>query len=220
MSFFSKKENEELFSLLSDDDEDLFAEYAAHNYNSNALTPEEVSGVSWSGTEQASHDTSALDSLKKRMLNPESAPEKEAPMLKPEPSQSSDVSTETETDDFDLNAFTEIYKQAKAEKKPESAADTKTGEPNKSQPHEQTLLEKCRPFILDGEGDDSAMKSAPTYKLESVAEILNNESQKALDRLSQKYTAKQKSRRATLCPPRRQSPSAMCLRTLFPPPQK
>lgn len=186
MSFFSKKENEELFSLLSDDDEeDLFAEYAAHNYNSNALTPEEVSGVSWSGTEEASHDTSALDSLKKRMLNPEDEPKKEAPMLKPEP-QSSDLSNETETDDFDLNAFAEIYNRAKAEKNPEVTADTKPTEPEKS-PHEKTLLEKCRPFILDGEGDDSAMKSAPTYKLESVAEILNNESQKAIDRLSQKY---------------------------------
>ena len=186
MSFFSKKENEELFSLLSDDDEDLFAEYSAHNYNSNALTPEEVSGVSWGGTAEVPHDTSALDSLKKRMLNPEKEHEKEAPMLEPEPPQSSDVSNETETDDFDLNAFTEIYNRAKAEEKPEATGDTKPTEPEKNT-NEQTLLEKCRPFILDGEGDDSAMKSAPTYKLESVAEILNNESQKALDRLSQKY---------------------------------
>ena len=187
MSFFSKKENEELFSLLSDDDEeDLFAEYAAHNYNSNALTPEEVSGFSANTEQDVTPSASALDSLKKRMLNPENEPKKEAPMLKPEPPQSSDVSNETETDDFDLNAFTEIYNKAKAEKKPEATADTKTTEPEKNT-NEKTLLEKCRPFILDGEGSDSAMKSAPTYKLESVAEILNSESQKALDRLSQKY---------------------------------
>ena len=51
----------------------------------------------------------------------------------------------------------------------------------------KTLLEKCRPFILDGEGDDSAMHAAPTYKLESVAEILKSESLKTLDKLSQKY---------------------------------
>ena len=51
----------------------------------------------------------------------------------------------------------------------------------------KSLLEKCRPFILDDEGDDSAMHTAPTYKLESVAEILKNESLKTLDKLSQKY---------------------------------
>lgn len=185
MSFFSKKENEELFSLLSDDEEDLFAEYAAHNYNSNALTPEEVSGFSGNVEEDVTSSASALEALKKRMLNPENEPQKEAPEAKPKPSQSSDASSET--DDFDLNAFTEIYNRAKAEKKPEATADTKPTEPKKVPLHEKTLLEKCRPFILDGEGDDSAMKSAPTYKLESVAEILNNESQKALDRLSQKY---------------------------------
>ena len=47
--------------------------------------------------------------------------------------------------------------------------------------------EKCRPFILDDEGHDSAMKETPTYKLESVADILNNQSAKTLDRLSEKY---------------------------------
>ncbi|MGN0494570.1 MAG: hypothetical protein ACI4F7_13055, partial [Acutalibacteraceae bacterium] len=190
MSFFSKKENEELFSLLNDDDgEDLFADYVSHNYNPNALTPEEVSGFTDGGREESTASTSALEALKKRMLNPEAAPaeESKAPKVKPEPLQGSDASDEKTADDFDLDAFSEVYNRAKAEKKPETVTDTKPTEPKKAPPHEKTLLEKCRPFILDGESDDSAMKSTPTYKLESVAEILKSESQKTLDRLSEKY---------------------------------
>ena len=70
--------------------------------------------------------------------------------------------------------------EAKSDKKTDAyPAPTK-----ETPPREKSLLEKCRPFILDDEGGDSAMRSAPTYKLESVAEILNNESKKTLDKLS------------------------------------
>lgn len=52
---------------------------------------------------------------------------------------------------------------------------------------EQTLLEKCRPFIIDDNGGDDAMHREPTYRLQSVAEILKEESEKTLSRLSEKY---------------------------------
>ncbi len=51
----------------------------------------------------------------------------------------------------------------------------------------KTLLEKCKPFITDDNGKDASVNSAPLYKLESVAEILKNDSQKTIDKLAEKY---------------------------------
>ncbi len=56
---------------------------------------------------------------------------------------------------------------------------------NPTQP--KTLLEKCKPYITDDDGKDASIPSTPLYKLESVAEILKNDSQKAIDALAQKY---------------------------------
>ncbi len=131
MSFFSKKETEEFFSLLEQETE--IGEETADNTDKisapHALTPEEVIGEN--SFSEINTKSNALESLKKRM---------------------SSNSNETE--------------------KPKT---------------EKTLLEKCRPFILDDNGDDRAMQPAPTYTLESVAEILENESKKTLDKLSEKY---------------------------------
>lgn len=51
----------------------------------------------------------------------------------------------------------------------------------------KTLLEKCKPFITDDKGEDVLANSAPIYELQSVAEILKSDSQKAIERLSEKY---------------------------------
>ena len=50
-----------------------------------------------------------------------------------------------------------------------------------------TLLERCRPYTLDDEGHDLSKEKHPLYKLESVAEILKSDSEKALEALSKKY---------------------------------
>lgn len=50
-----------------------------------------------------------------------------------------------------------------------------------------TLLERCRPYTLDDEGHDLSKENHPLYKLESVAEILKSDSEKALEALSKKY---------------------------------
>ena len=52
----------------------------------------------------------------------------------------------------------------------------------------KTLLEKCKPFITDDKGEDVLANSAPIYELQSVAEILKSDSQKAIERLSEKYS--------------------------------
>ncbi len=51
----------------------------------------------------------------------------------------------------------------------------------------KTLLEKCRPFILDENGQDETAVSEPVYQLESVAEILKNNSEETVQKLSKKY---------------------------------
>lgn len=50
-----------------------------------------------------------------------------------------------------------------------------------------TLLQKCKPYTVDEEGRDATTPKKPLYRLESVAEILENDSRMAMDRLSAKY---------------------------------
>lgn len=180
MKFFSKKRNEEFFTFLDDDDNEYTFGQESTLRPEHALTPDEVIGFSSNSNEGNASATSALDSLKKRMLENTADTKTENNSSPTEEKTDSDGS-----DDFDLNAFSESYKKVKSEK--ESNTDTKPSKSEEAPESEPSLLEKCRPFILDGEDGDSAMKSKPTYRLESVAEILSNESKKALDKLSKKY---------------------------------
>ena len=75
----------------------------------------------------------------------------------------------------------EIIKEPeKEETKPEIKEEIKE-EPKKS------LLDKCLPYILDENGKDASVNTEPLYKLESVAEILKSNSEKTIERLSEKY---------------------------------
>ncbi len=51
----------------------------------------------------------------------------------------------------------------------------------------KTLLEKCRPFILDEKGKDTSKDIPPSYKLESVADILKKNNESTVDSFNQKY---------------------------------
>ncbi len=51
----------------------------------------------------------------------------------------------------------------------------------------KTLLEKCRPYILDEKGKDTSKDIPPAYKLESVADILRKNNENAVDNFNQKY---------------------------------
>ncbi len=195
MKMYKGKHNDDLFSLI--DNNDNFGESNSLNsfQNHGALTPEEVLGQN-SFTPANAEPTGALEALKKRMLaaqqeaveKAKQEPEKpaevkaaEEPKTRPEPPKAPEVpeiNTSVSSDSlFDFDFFDNTKPE------PEKAAE-KPAAPRKP---EKSLLEKCRPFILDDEGHDSAMKETPTYKLESVADILNNQSAKTLDRLSEKY---------------------------------
>ena len=191
MNFFSNKENDELFSLIDKDDEELYIppQPPERRHGFGALTPEEI--VSFSDAGGNHTDTSALESLKKRMINAR-AETKEADneVRKPAEAEAAPESEKTEDKSagFNLSDFSDLFEKDEHEKSTEPAAadHTKASDTSRRE-HKKTLLEKCRPFILDDEGKDSAMKTTPAYKLESVAEILQNESQKAIDKLSEKY---------------------------------
>ena len=63
--------------------------------------------------------------------------------------------------------------------------ETKTEEqPTESQ---KSLLDKCLPYILDDDGNDASVDNTPLYQLESVAEILRNDSRSTLEKLSKEY---------------------------------
>lgn len=51
----------------------------------------------------------------------------------------------------------------------------------------RTLLEKCKPYILDEQGKDASAETKPAYTLESVDQILKTDDQKVIDKLAQKY---------------------------------
>jgi len=51
----------------------------------------------------------------------------------------------------------------------------------------RSLLEKCKPYILDDEGNDTSKDAAPAYTLESVEEILKSDAEKVIGQLAQKY---------------------------------
>ena len=194
MRRYKGKHNDELFSLIDDIDESLGENNSFNSYhNPSALTPEEVLAQN-AASEADNEPTGALEALKKRMLSsqqqdtPEKAPQKtpEAPKVPEAPkTEAAPIQTPAAPEavhggssdslfDFDFFDLTASNGQ-NAESRPE---------PEKK---EKSLLEKCRPFIIDDEGHDSAMKDTPAYRLESVADILNNQSAKTLDRLSEKY---------------------------------
>ncbi len=67
----------------------------------------------------------------------------------------------------------------------EAEEEIKTEEP-KLQP-QKSLLDKCLPYILDDDGNDASVDNTPLYELESVAEILRNDSRSTLEKLSKEY---------------------------------
>lgn len=174
MSFFSKKENEELFALIESDDTEGSNGLGASPFNPHALTPEEVSGFSVAANESKAESTNALEMLKKRMLEARVPVNEEQSS---EPEKSEDTETEKKAENtVSLNSF---YTEK------ETAPPAVTEKPK---PHGKTLLEKCRPYILDDSGKDVTKKAPADYKLESVADILKSDGQKALESLSEKYS--------------------------------
>lgn len=50
-----------------------------------------------------------------------------------------------------------------------------------------SLLDKCMPYVIDEDGTDTSIDSKPLYELQTVADILKEQSEKSMDALSKKY---------------------------------
>ncbi len=75
------------------------------------------------------------------------------------------------------NSALDSLKKRMLAKPDEKSADTKN----------DTLLDKCKPYVIEDDGSDASINKEPLYKLQSVAEILKSESSKAIEQLSKKY---------------------------------
>lgn len=209
MGFFSKKQNDELFSLIENTEVEGFKIGDSPSSSSpNALTPEELSGTAPENNREPRLN-SALEALKKRMaegnapsaghtvsdvrktnyedgLSPEATRKPaERIVMKGAVAASDDLPRNTASGDiFSKPPAKDVALKSGGET--DFATNAEKCGAEAEQENTKTLLEKCRPYILDDDGKDTS-SSAPTYKLESVAEILNSQSKKTLEKLSEKY---------------------------------
>ncbi len=160
MKFFSKKKAENDFILEQPQSSNTFPPNKDQPSPTHKLTVDEVLGTTKQDTVRYD-GKSALDDLKKRML---SASQSNTP------ASSAEISQEIKP------TFTDT----------QSLEDKPTTAEIKSEP-KISLLEKCKPFITDEYGKDASIPAVPLYKLESVAEILENNRKKSIDRLAEQY---------------------------------
>lgn len=59
--------------------------------------------------------------------------------------------------------------------------------PKEQSKPQKSLLDKCMPYILDENGNDTTQNEKPLYELASVAEILREDSNRTLEKLSKEY---------------------------------
>ena len=165
MSFFSRKKNEELFFLLDEGDNEYTLGQGSTLHPEHALTPDEVLNFSSNSEEGEAFRSGALDSLKRRML--ENTANTEA---KQEPTE--EKSAPAEDEDFDLSAFSESFNKVKSQKQWEADLNhpeaEKAPEPKEPAPEQEpSLLEKCRPLILDGERGKALWNPPPPTGLKA-----------------------------------------------------
>ncbi len=201
MRIFNKKDKK------SNSDNDFFTlleEPSADNNNNRAkpktvprhvLTPDEVLSGFKEEKPADVKSTGALDSLKNRII------------LSGEKNNSVDFNeTEEEPQGFTIDSFKTAKQKEETPVIEDKTEDVALPEPIVTPENEDisqdntesesqtapknntsTLLDKCVNYIKDEEGKEADLNAEPLYKLQSVAEILQSESDENLRRLSAKY---------------------------------
>ncbi len=169
MSLFKKKKAEEFdpFEIIFEDE--IPANTTKPPFSPNALTTEEIIGNNIGNAPINNDSTGALDALKKR-LSGASLENGLPPEAEEKTNDLPHIDSETNTEKI--------------------ADDTVVAEaPPKKQdiPKAPSLLDKCKPYLVDKDGKDSLPEPEPLYQLESVAEILKADSEKLIEKLSQNY---------------------------------
>ena len=175
--FFGKKEEEDTFFVLEDPQTEKNPPESEAPSHPSALTVEEIRDegmIAFGKNASNPVPNHALDSLKERMRS--TLQERQTDQAEPFQEESKPDAEAQKQAVFE-NAKEAIEKAAEEEEpllQPEPGED------------ERTLLEKCRPYIVDENGNNAA-EEKPTYQLESVADILSANSKTTLERLSENY---------------------------------
>lgn len=175
MSLFKKKETKSYdpFEIIFEDEIPAVTPKAPHS--PNALTTEEIVGFN-KDTPINNVSTGALDALKKRLSNanlenglpPEAETEPKTSEINESPVLKEEVPTQNITEPEINISEPPIKEKTEKQKTP-------------------TLLDKCKPYLVDKDGKDTLPDPEPLYQLESVAEILKADSEKLIEKLYQNY---------------------------------
>lgn len=171
MKFFNKKNKEETAEQYDIIFEDVVSPPPPKiNHSPDALTTEEIIGFGQNKSQVINNDsTGALEALKQKLAAvtlDDIIPDKEE-----------NGKPEINIEEFEIptiETVTEPETQVESEPKPEVIKP-------------ESLLDKCKPYIVDENGSDTTLNSEPLYKLQSVADILKSDSEKILEKLSQNY---------------------------------
>ena len=178
----AKKINNENDDFLLDFDnsfdeygEDLLAEKNKSVLNSFGNNTPAQGGERSSGEDAAPKTASPLDALKAKVLVQDKAVATAPAGITEEPSKEETVATAAEAP------------EEAEETAAETVAEETKEETTEEKPKDLSLLEKLKRYTTDESGHDAAEDDSPLYKLESVAEIIKNDSNSLIDRLSEKY---------------------------------
>lgn len=197
MGFFKRKDKDQDidFSILDQDDLYLKAKNAAKAApKSHSLTSEEIIGSN--STERIESTENPLEALRKKMQG-----KNENQDSKDDFTEIIDVTPGFNIDSSFLNTeksetVAEITPQKETEKEQPSSTlpkeeintetipETQTDETEKSD--NESLLNSCMPFIMDGSNGKSPLDDKPSYTLDSVASILGIEEKPKNEPISKK----------------------------------
>ncbi len=179
MKFFSKKRDENFYSDNGEMQiyEDVLPLSDKRSKSPDAITPDEL--LSFKAEEITKSNSNAMESLRKKVESINAA--------------RSDFEITSEPQDLSSNApdvypktfeTTEKSNEAEASCEPQFNEAANSSEEDNFQ--KDSLLKKCRPFIIDDEGNE-AVNEEPLYKLQSVADILRTDSERTLESLYENY---------------------------------
>lgn len=185
-----------LFSKNNDDqlELDIFSDSEASGVENNkeskvkaphVLTRDEVLSANDDNPSVKSKDSkSALDALKARVrVAAQEATHSIRQSVEPKREEPKPAFTIKE-DNSPKPFVTEEIKVIKPELQKNTETETKSEIAEEPKP---SLYDKCKPFLLNEDGTEDKHLSKPLYELQSIADILKNESKDALDRLSDYY---------------------------------
>ncbi len=167
--FRNKKTENDFFEELKNDvekiDKDSIDFLFKENHSADSLTIDEIINNDYKSSENSVYDVNPIDALKAKVQN------------------------NGENADEISNEIPDTVSNIKFnfEKIINETSDVSQDDNTDTNDENASLLEKCKAYTKDDEGNDFSENKEPLYKLESVADILKSETNKALDKLSKKY---------------------------------